>query len=255
MSIETIKKVVGDTPHMTLDQATRITQFIGETGASHILELGFRHGVSTCYLADALAQRSAGSIVTIDLESARSARPNIEELLDKVGHQERVQVYYEPTSYTWRLMKLLEQIPIPQFDLCYIDGAHSWFVDALAFFLVDRLLRPGGWIIFDDLDWTYASSPALKDTELVKHMPADERTMPQVRKIYELLVKHHPFYHDFRTELGWAFAHKKLSTDTDTPNGRLIVTEQIIHVERIHVGLGALLIRCVNKFKRGKTAV
>ena len=147
--------------------------------------------------------------MTIDLESARTAQPNIEELLTQVGERERVKVFYEPTSYTWRLMKFLEQDPLPSFDFCYLDGAHNWFVDALAFTLVDRVLRPGGWIIFDDVDWTYATSPALSKTEWVQNMPADERETPQVQKIFDLLVKTHPNYHHFRLEDGWAYAQKQ----------------------------------------------
>jgi hypothetical protein len=50
-----------------------------------------------------------------------------------------VNYYFEPTSYTWRMMKMLEEDEGPRFDLCYLDGAHSWFVDGFAFFLIDRL--------------------------------------------------------------------------------------------------------------------
>jgi len=92
---------------------------------------------------------------------------------------------------------MLEEDPITRFDFCYVDGAHSWFVDGFAFFLVDRLLMPGGRIIFDDLNWTYVRSPSLKNTEMVINMPQDERETPQVLKVYELLVKTHSSYSDF----------------------------------------------------------
>ena len=48
-----------------------------------------------------------------------------------------------------------------KYDFCFIDGAHTWDTDGFAFCLVDRMLRPGGWIIFDDLNWTHAHSPTL----------------------------------------------------------------------------------------------
>lgn len=208
-----VKTIVGDLPHMSLQQADKITQFIAEHNIRNILELGFRYGVSTCYMAAALSKLGGGSITTIDLEYTRRTSPNIEELLERIGERHRVEIYYEPTSYTWRLMKFLEQNPVPCFDLCYLDGAHSWFVDALAFFLVDRMLKSGGWIIFDDLDWTYNTSPTNKDTERVKKMPLEERTTPQVRKIYELLVMSHPEYHNFRIEGEWGFAQKRELND------------------------------------------
>lgn len=252
MKSHDVRSVIGNLPYMTLQEAEIITKFIADKQVETILELGFKHGVSTCYMAAALSELGRGSIVAIDLECARAATPNIEELLDRIGERHRVKVFYEPTSYTWRMMRFLEEDPTPRFNLCYLDGAHSWFVDALAFFLVDRLLRPGGWIIFDDLDWTYATSPSLKESEWVRNMPLDEQTTPQVKKIYELLVKPHPNYHNFRLEDRWAFAQKRDTKDISTPSGqREIVTEQIVRVERIQVGLGEFLMRVVNKL-RGK---
>ena len=249
MTNDEVAAIVGNTPHMTRAQADQITQFISEHGIQSILELGFKHGVSTSFMAAALARSGGGSIVTIDLESARALEPNIEQLLDRVGERSRVQVFYEPTSYTWRLMKLLERDPTPRYDLCYLDGAHNWFVDALAFFLVDRLLVPGGWIVFDDIDWTYDSSPTLKDTESVRNMPADERTTAQVGRIYELLVKTHPDYGDFRRDGDWAYARKKLAHDR-VPAQREVVVEHVVRVEKVHVGIGAAFVRGVKALRR-----
>ena len=249
MKHQDVKSVVGDLPNMSLKQATTITKFITDNQTKAILELGFKHGVSTCYMAAALSELGRGSIVTIDLELARENRPNVEELLDRIGERGRVTVFYEPTSYTWRLMRFLEENPAPRFDLCYLDGAHDWYVDALAFFLVDRLLQPGGWIIFDDIDWTYATSPSLKGTELVRRMPADEQTTPQVKKIYELLVKTHPSYHNFRLEDGWAFAQKRESGS----GGSSVVQREVLtelRVQKVHVGLGAVLMGVMDRLKR-----
>ena len=30
----------------------------------------------------------------------------------------------------------------------------NWDTDGPSLFLVDRLLRPGGWIVFDDIEWS-----------------------------------------------------------------------------------------------------
>jgi predicted O-methyltransferase YrrM len=226
MTPDDVKAVLGDLPDMTLRQAWTLSSFIREHRVHDILELGFRHGVSTCYLAAALEESEGGRVTTIDLETSRDNNPSIETLLERTGLKDRVVVFREPTSYNWRLMKMLESEPRPLFDLCYLDGAHDWFVDGLAFFLVDRLLRPGGWIVFDDLDWTYARSPSMKDLDLVKNMPAEERDTPHVRKIYELLVKTHPCYGDFRDEGHWAYAHKMTSSPLDPPPIRREVVVQ-----------------------------
>ena len=245
LSTANVADIVGATPHMTLAQAERMSSFITDNGIADILELGFRHGVSTVYMAATLGRAGRGRIVTIDLESARQNQPNVEELLTRIGERNRVEVFYEPTSYTWRLMRLLQSDPTPRFDLCYIDGAHDWFVDGFAFFLVDRLLRPGGWIVFDDMNWTYAGSPALRETERVQRMPADERTAQQVRLVYDLLVKTHTGYHNFRDEGDWAFAQKV--RDGGSSQERVIVKEVVV-VEK-HLGLAGAAIEIARRIR------
>lgn len=197
-----IREVVKGIPHMTWAQAQYLDSGIREEGAKDILEPGFRHGVSSCYMASTFEALGRGHITTIDLEVVQGITPNIDDLLTKCGLTHRVTRFFEPTSYTWRLMRMLEESQEPRFDLCYLDGAHSRFVDGFAFYLVDHLLRPGGMLIFNDLDWTYASSPTLRKTDWVRNMPVDERNEPQVRKVYELLVRRHPGYERFRTEAG-----------------------------------------------------
>ena len=75
-------------------------------------------------------------------------------------------------SYNWSLMTLLQDSPAPFFDYIYLDGAHTWAVDALAFFLVDLLLKPGGYIDFDDYYWTIDGSPTI-----------NPRVYPRMREI------------------------------------------------------------------------
>ena len=222
---------------MSPEHADIMTALILEHRLQRVLELGFHQGVSTCYIAAALDELGGGSLTTIDLEEARHLDPNVETLLESLGLRQLVSVYYEPASYLWRLMKMLEASPPPRFDLCYIDGAHSWATDGLAFFLVDRMLVPGGWIVFDDLDWTFATSPGLKKTEMVRAMPREERETAQVRKVYELLVKTHGAYDELVERDGWVLARKSREPAKEVRHVR-----EIVHVPR-HVGLGGLMIR------------
>lgn len=245
MKIEQVREVVEGLCCMTFEQATTMSRFIAEHRFTKILELGFHHGVSTCYMAAAVDELGGGHITTIDLEGARETQPGLEELLDRLGLQGYVTPYFEPTSYTWRLMRMLEQDPQPRFDFCYLDGAHDWFSDGFAFFLVDRLLEPGGWIVFDDLDWSYSVSPSLKGTERVRRMPADERDTAQVRKVYELLVKSHPSYDEFSERGGWAYARKASGGGIAASNLR----REVVHETR-HVGLGAAVLEIARRIAR-----
>ena len=180
-------------------------------------------------MAGALEEMGYGKITTVDLEDTRAVEPNIEHLLKTLGLSEYVSVFYEPTSYTWRLLKLIEENPDPIFDFCYLDGAHDWFVDGFAFLLVDRLLLPGGWIVFDDIDWTYSLSPVLKDTERVKNMPLEEKETRQMRKVYDLLVKPHPNYNNFIVKGEWAYAQKQF-TNSDLKRPKMEVVYKNIGI-------------------------
>ena len=243
MKIDLIKDKIDGIPHMEFSQAKLISEIILENKFQNILELGFKHGVSSCYMAGALDELGGGQITTIDLLNAKELKPNIDQLLEDLELTKFAKIYYEPTSYIWRLMKMLEEDPNPRFDFCYIDGAHDLYVDGFAFFLVDRLLKPGGLIIFDDLNWTFESSPTLKDTEKVKNMPTEEKAAPQIRKVYETLVKKHPSYCDFVDKDGWAFA-RKVSSDHNTYSGE-IKTETVY--QKVHVGLGSVALRILKR--------
>jgi predicted O-methyltransferase YrrM len=193
---------------MRLSQGEHLFNFILERDLTNCLELGFYHGVSSAYIAGALHERGRGHLVTIDLEWARTLEPNIQATIGRLGLDDFVTYYYEPTSYHWRLMKLLRDSPETRFDLCYIDGGHTWSSTGFAFCLVSRLLRPGGWIIFDDLDWTH-EDPAVRSTPRALAMPAEERTSAQVGLVYELLVMRDPEFTEFVIDGQWGFARKR----------------------------------------------
>ncbi len=243
MKFDDIATVVDGIPWMTRPQALRMTALINEHQPRNVLELGCKHGVSTCYIAGALQENGGGHITTVDLKSAEKLSPNVEQLLEKLGLRDHATVHYEDTSYTWRMMEMIERSPRPQFDFCYLDGAHNWDTDGFAFFLIDKLLAEGGVLVLDDIDWSYAKSPTLQDEPWVKAMPRNQYQMEQVRKVFHVLVCEHPNYGHFRVENGWGFA-QKLRSDADTSAARYI-KETV--VQREHVGLGALVIKAARR--------
>jgi hypothetical protein len=86
MTADEIKEILGNTPHMSFAKARQIIQFIKNNNVKDILELGFLHGVSTCYMAGTLEEKGGGSIVSIDLNLVREMRPNMEELIGRLGY-------------------------------------------------------------------------------------------------------------------------------------------------------------------------
>jgi predicted O-methyltransferase YrrM len=218
MKVDAIGQLLGSTPVMTREQAHVITNFVLEHECRNLLELGFAHGVSTCYLAGALDELGGGSLVSIDHVDARSRIPDADTLLSRTGLAKYVTLIYDVSSYTWALGKMLEADPAPRFDFCYLDGAHTWAVDGFAFLLVDRLLVPGGWIVLDDLDWISPPGPGAP-------MP-DELRVPQIRMVYDLLIKTHPSYDRFTERDGWAYAHKSETAGA----GTIAIKKETVHV-------------------------
>lgn len=212
MNLEYASEILDGIFGMSYNQAKYLENFIKSNNLSELLELGFAHGVSSCYFASILDDMGKGHLTTIDLEKSKNRMPNIEQLLDKLSLSDYVSVYYEYESYNWRLMKFIEKYDEPVFDFCYVDGAHDWNVDGFAFLLVDKLLKPGGWIIFDDIDWSFGESPSMKNIDRVKNMPSEVKDTPHVAKVFDLLVKKHSNYFNFEvTDFGWGIAQKKIN--------------------------------------------
>jgi predicted O-methyltransferase YrrM len=181
-------------------------EFVREHRFESCLELGFAHGGSAVYIASALEANGTGKLTSVDLHVAKERVPPATDTLQRAGLAHRVELVYEDTSYTWFLHdKLREQLRDgeriePLYDFVFIDGAHTWDVDALAFASVDRLLKPGGWILLDDLQWN------LGDT--APELPQKQRDLAHVDDIWQLLVLTHPSYDEFRTDGQWGWARK-----------------------------------------------
>ena len=106
--------------------------------------------------------------------------PSPEDVIARAGLADTVTIVREFSSYTWWLK---EQVAArsdahgnvePAYDFVYLDGAKNWTIDGLAVVLVEKLLRPGGWLLLDDLDWTYAQDPGREATDGIVHRELSE---------------------------------------------------------------------------------
>ena len=105
---------------------------------------------------------------------------------------------------------MLSASPRPRFDLCYFDGGHVWDETGFGFVLVDRLLRPGGVIVFDDLDWSVDRSPAYRrKPKLAARFSPDEAKAKTVRLVWDLLLPEFGYEKIQEIEeIGWGVARK-----------------------------------------------
>jgi SAM-dependent methyltransferase len=55
-------------------------------------------------------------------------------------------------TYAWTLFEMLQKNE--QFDVIYVDGHHTFYIDLPAILLADKLLKPGGYLLLDDIGWS-----------------------------------------------------------------------------------------------------
>lgn len=207
MMPEQILAVVRDTPHTPPDRGRQLYDFILEHRLGRCLELGFAHGVGTVWMAGA-AKQLGGKVVGVDRASAVDRKPPAKELVAAAGLEPWAELHFDPVSYTWHLQRKLEEYIADPFDLIFIDGAHTWDVDGFAFFLCERILKPGGWILFDDLEWNYRGSPAAMAMPWVQALTDEEKNTAQVMLVWEKLVTTHPGFSEFVVDGSWGWTRK-----------------------------------------------
>ncbi|MGH1490453.1 MAG: class I SAM-dependent methyltransferase [Acidimicrobiales bacterium] len=224
MKFEDVHELVGMTPFIAEDNARYLYDLIIEGQLTDVLELGIAHGTATCYIAAALHELGRGCVTAVDLiDVAESFSPTVEEQLAKTGLSQFARVVRMQSGYTWFLHDEIVRNTADGacrqvYDLCIIDGPKNWTIDGAAFFLADKLLRKDGWMIFDDYNWSYSSTgDGRDDTDGISNrsMSEDELRTPQVREIFELLVRQHPDYGNLIVfgKGDWALAQKTLSKE------------------------------------------
>ena len=219
MEFAKIASIVDTVPFISKKNARVLYEFILRERPQKILELGIAHGTATCYMAAALQEIGDGKITCVDLIEAKEMfQPAAEEQLKNTGLLGFVEIVRMQSGYTWFLHDEIKRNTTDGqcreiYDLCIIDGPKNWTIDGAAFFFVDKLLKKNGWIIFDDYNWTYALAETRREaTDGITHrsLSTEEKEMPHIKEIFELLVTQHPNYSNFvlMQDSEWALAQK-----------------------------------------------
>jgi predicted O-methyltransferase YrrM len=179
------------------DANLRTVEFFATSGCACYAEIGVYKGDTTLRIAELMGGR--GQIHLFDFDdrvrgvAARLARAGHGNVVFHANSRRLLD------SYNWSLMQMLAASPEPVFDYVFLDGAHTWALDALAFCLIDRLLVDGGYIDFDDYSWTLAGSPSMRPEVFpdVRRLYSDEQIeSAQVALVVDLLVRRNPGYHE-----------------------------------------------------------
>ena len=173
------------------------------------IELGTGFGATTCTMAAAMEENGGGRVTTIDMYLHEPINVNVART--HLGLRQEIEVVAERLGYIWVLADWIAQqsrdgVCTPSFDFCLIDGAHEWQPDGLAFTLVTKLLKPGGILVLDDLNFNLRMVPNW--SEVFGNHSDRELDAFQMKMVWDLLVRPSADYHEFRVtehgRMGWA---------------------------------------------------
>lgn len=242
MQFAEVAEQVAGIPYMSPELGRRVYEHIRASRPEQALELGSAHGVSAAYVAAAMEANGVGHLKTVD-HGAAAFEPSPQEVLARAGLAHRVTIVKAHSSYNWVLKEEVERASddagncTPVYDFVYLDGCKNFSVDGLAVVLVEKLLRPQGWLLMDDLNWIYEENrwlaPALApDGNATPFGPLSEseRSEPHLLAVFELLVKQNPSFTRFILEddwFGWAQkgeGQRRYELSSSRPLGALLAT-------------------------------
>jgi predicted O-methyltransferase YrrM len=198
-------------PHIPADRGRLLYEHIRGNKPGELLELGTARGGSAVFLGAALEANGAGHLLSVDSTRWRWRNPTPQEVLSNAGLAHRVTLDKRFSTYTWFLKSEIEKridengAVHPAYDFIFLDGAKNWSTDGLAVLLAERLLRPGGWLLLDDLGWSYDqhwNSAWHYEIEVAK-LSKEERAEPHLRAVYDLLIKTNPAFDQFLIQDDW----------------------------------------------------
>lgn len=217
-------ELVADTPWMTPYQGRKVWDHIRTNRPEVLLDVGTCYGTSAAYMAGACKANGIGRIVTVDsgqFDDQVDIVTWCRALWDRCEVGDLIEpVRISHSNYAWWLMEQVSKrtkrgVCNPIYDFVYLDGAKWLTLDSAAVIFIEQLLRPGGWLLMDDLDWSYAEHPEhvptvnYPQTQTSYSFSQDEMTEPHLRAVFDLVVKRHAAFTDFQEDDGqWGWAHK-----------------------------------------------
>jgi predicted O-methyltransferase YrrM len=217
-------------PHIPEQRGRVLYDHLIQHKPENLLELGTARGGSAVFIAAALEANGRGHLTSVDSTRWQWRNPTPQEVLDKAGLSHRVTLDKKSSTYAWFLKGELEKClddagsVHPKYDFIFLDGAKNWSTDGLTVVVAERLLRPGGWILLDDLGWNYAEhaqdSKFHYEIEIAK-LSESERVEPHLRAVFDLLIRPNPaFDHFLIQDNWWGWARKSMDADRRA-NGRV----------------------------------
>src|SRR5262249_49714025 len=136
--------------HVSREDGAFLQRAIEATRATRTLEVGMAYGVSTLFICEALAQISAEARhVALDPFQHADWRGIGLANVKRAGFESIVEFHEKRSELALPAFLAEERV----FDVVLIDGWHSFDQALVEFYYVNRMLRSGGIVLFDDANW------------------------------------------------------------------------------------------------------
>jgi len=137
--------------HIPEDEGEFLQTMIKGTQPKVSLEVGCAYGISSLYICEALREVNATKHIIIDVYQ-HDGFAGIGLLnLQRAGYGDLIEFH---STFSYKALPFLIEGAVA-IDFAFIDGEHTFDYGLVDFFFVDKLLRPGGIVVLDDL--TYPS--------------------------------------------------------------------------------------------------
>jgi hypothetical protein len=136
-----------------------LQEIISEVRPKVSLEIGLAYGIASLYMCEALAKVQAERHIIIDPFQHQGSEgtgfpfqhggwKGIGFLnLKRAGYEKMIELHEAPS---FQVLPKLEADGI-RIDFAFIDGCHTFDYVMVDFFYIDKILRVGGVVVFDDL--------------------------------------------------------------------------------------------------------
>ena len=133
--------------HLPREECEVLAGWIRARRPRAVLEIGMGYGVSSLVIAGVLAEAPGASYTVVDPHQRSEWRGVGVANLERAGFAGRFELIEQPSELA--LPGLLAAGI--ELDLAFVDGWHSFDQVIVDFYYLNRMLCPGGVIVFDDM--------------------------------------------------------------------------------------------------------
>jgi hypothetical protein len=233
MSPEKVQTLLPNPSPQTFDRGRLLHHLVTSQRLPKCILLTSYTDPAAAFIAAAIDDLGEGSLLLVDTKGALRPPPQIEAVFESLGLSRFATHGAESRSLNWHLMKVAEETPLETFDFGYIN-CRTWRDAGFAYSVLSRLLNPGAWMTLCGLDFTFRASPSRKHPRVLA-LSEEEQTLPQVRKVFDLLVQRDPAFTNFRETGHFGFAQKRAVAGLrENPESQKVEIAVCRAIERAH---------------------